>query len=118
MAKLAEVDSKLSLSKLRLLFIAHRASDANSPKLTSSVLADLRMLLGARTGYALTTDKVAGAVCQTNIFDYRETGGLAPFGSPISSVEINLVGNEEQMSQAEPRGKASYDHDGLVEEVC
>ena len=118
MAKLAEVDSKLSLSKLRLLFVAHRAGDANSPKLTLSVLADLRMLLGARTGYALTTDKVAGAVCQTNVFDYRETGGLAPFGPPMSSVEISLVGDEEQVSQADPRGKVSYDHDELVGELA
>ncbi len=118
MAKLAEVDSKLSLSKSRLLFIAHRASDAKSPKLTSSVLVDLRMLLGARIGYALTTDKVAGAICQTNVFDYREAGGLAPFGPPLSSVEICLVGNEEQVSQTEPRGKVCNPYNLLIWRVA
>ena len=117
MVKLAEVDSKLSLSKLRLLFIAHRASDPKSPKLTSSVLADLRMLLGARIGYALTTDKVAGAICQTNVFDYRETGGLAPFGPPLSSVEVFLAGDEVQVSQPEPRGKVGF-QDALKKVSC
>jgi len=105
MVKLAELDSKLSLSKLRLLFVAHRAGDAKSPKLLSSVLADLRMLLGARIGYALTTAQVAGAVCQTNMFDYRQTAGSAQLGPPLSSVEISLTGDEEQVSQPEPRGK-------------
>jgi len=105
MAKLAELDSTLSLSKLRLLFVAHRAGDPQSPKLPSSVLANLRMLLGARIGYALTTDKVAGAVCQTNILDYGESAGQSPFGPPLSSVEISLEGDEEQVSMQEPEGK-------------
>jgi hypothetical protein len=104
-AKLAEVDTALSLSKLRLLFVAHRAGDRMSPKLKSSVLTDLRMLLGARIGYALTTHQVAGALCQTNIFDYRQTAGFNRFGPPLSSVEIYLTGNEEHVSKPDPRGK-------------
>lgn len=107
MAKLAELDSSLSLSKLRLFFVAHRAGDPQSPKLPSSVLASLRMLLGARIGYALTTDKVAGAVCQTNILDYGESKGQSSFGPPLSSVEIYLKGDEEQISMQEPKGKVS-----------
>jgi hypothetical protein len=107
-AKLAEIDTKLSLSKLRLLFVAHRAGDRKSPKLQSSVLADLRMLLGARIGYALTTRQVAGAVCQTNVLDYRQTDGFNRFGPPLSSVEVNLTGDEEHVSKQDPRGKVSF----------
>jgi hypothetical protein len=106
-AQLAEIDTKLSLSKLRLLFVAHRAGERKSPKLQSSVLADLRMLLGARVGYALTTRQVAGAVCQTNVLDYRETEGFNRFGPPLSSVEVNLAGDEEHVSKQDPRGKVS-----------
>jgi hypothetical protein len=104
-AKLAELDTNLSLSKLRLLFVAHRAGDRKSPKLQSSVLADLRMILGARIGYALTIPQVAGAVCQTNVFDYRQTEGFNRFGPPLSSVEVYLTGHEERVSKQEPRGK-------------
>jgi hypothetical protein len=104
-ATLAEIDTKLSLSKLRLLFVAHRAGDQKSPKLQSSVLTDLRMLLGARIGYALTTPQVAGAVCQTNVFDYRQSEGFSRFGPPLSGVEVNLSGDEDQVSKQDPRGK-------------
>jgi hypothetical protein len=106
-AKLAEIDTKLSLSKLRLLFVAHRVGDRKSPKLQSSALADLRMLLGARIGYALTAPQVAGAVCQTNVFDYRQTEGFNRFGPPLSSVEVNLTGDEDRVSKQDPRGKVS-----------
>jgi hypothetical protein len=113
-ATLAEIDTALSLSKLRLLFVAHRAGDRKSPKLKSSVLTDLRMLLGARIGYALTTHQVAGALCQTNIFDYRQTAGFNGFGPPLSSVEVYLTGNEEHVSKPDPRGKVSL---GLLEKL-
>lgn len=107
MVKLAEIDSSLSLSKLRLLFISHRAGDPTSPKLASSTLSDLRMLLGARIGYALTTAQVAGGVCQTNVFDYRQKSGAGSFGPPLSSVEIYLEAKEEEISKPEPLGKVS-----------
>ena len=106
-ARLAEIDTTLSLSKLRLLFVAYRGGDHKSPKLQSSDLADLRMLLGMRTGYALTTRQVAGAVCQTNVFDYRQTDGFNRFGPPLSSVEVHLTGDEERVSKQDPRGKVS-----------
>jgi hypothetical protein len=106
-AKLAEIDTGLSLSKLRLLFVAHRAGDQKSPRLKSSVLTDLRMLLGARIGYALTTHQVAGALCQTNVLDYRQTAGFSRFGPPLSSVEVYLTGGEEHVSKPDPRGKVS-----------
>ena len=65
------------------------------------------MLLGARVGYALTTPQVAGAVCQTNVFDYRQTDTFNLFGPPLSSVEINLTGDEERVSKQDPHGKVS-----------
>jgi hypothetical protein len=45
--------------------------------------------------YALTAARVAGAVAQTNVFDYRKDGGArnkhSHFGVPMSSLEIKLV---------------------------
>ena len=54
----------------------------------------MRLLTGARTAYAFTDAKVAGAISQTNIFDYRRDvagGKQAAFGAPVSSVEFKLV---------------------------
>lgn len=77
--------------KLRLLFTSDRAG-LNTPPLTSADLSDLRIYTQARIVYALTAAKVAGAVAQTNMYDYR----LSPstkhnhFGVPLSSLEIKL----------------------------
>lgn len=104
------------LSKLRLLFVYHRAEDEASPRLSSSVLADLKILMGARTCYALTASGVAGAVAQTNMFDYRlgpegrrGRGRGSHFGAPVSCVEVLLTGNEDEgkIGGAEPEGKVS-----------
>ncbi|KAF2022736.1 hypothetical protein EK21DRAFT_82540 [Setomelanomma holmii] len=79
--------------KLRLLFVSERAG-LNTPPLTSYDLSDLRIFTKARVVYALTAAKVAGAVAQTNVYDYRR--GPAPsnkhshFGVPLSSLEITL----------------------------
>lgn len=79
--------------KLRLLFVSERAG-LDSPPLSSEELSDLRIYTKARVLYALTAAKVAGAVAQTNVYDYRR--GLAPsnknshFGVPLSSLEIKL----------------------------
>ena len=79
--------------KLRLLFVSERAGQ-NTPPLTSTDLNDLRIYTNARVVYALTAAKVAGAVAQTNVYDYRE--GVTPdskhshFGVPVASVEIKL----------------------------
>lgn len=79
--------------KLRLLFISERAG-LNTPPLTSTDLSDLRVYTGARVIYALTAAKVAGAVAQSNVYDYR-TGSTpankhSHFGVPVSSVEVKL----------------------------
>ncbi len=79
--------------KLRLVFISDRLG-LNSPPLTSEDLSDLRIYMRARVAYALTTAKVAGAVAQTNIYDYRREATPSTkhshFGVPLSCVEIKL----------------------------
>jgi hypothetical protein len=79
--------------KLRLLFVSDRAG-LNTPPLSSKDLSDLRIYTNARVVYALTAAKVAGAVAQTHVYDYRL--GLTPstkhshFGVPLSCVEIKV----------------------------
>jgi len=79
--------------KLRLVFVAERLG-LNTPPLSSEDLSDLRIYTKSRIVYALTTAKVAGAVAQTNMYDYRR--GTTPankhshFGVPLSCVEIKL----------------------------
>ena len=76
--------------KLRLVFIAERIG-ANTPPLSSAVLSDLRIFLGARVIYALTAPKVAGAVTQTGFYDYRVFDDKqSHFGPPLTSTEIFL----------------------------
>jgi hypothetical protein len=83
--------------KLRLLFVSERAG-AEAPPLSSHDLSDIRVFTGARIAYALTDAKVAGAVAQTSIYDYRREGTAknkhSHFGAPLSSVEIKLVDTE------------------------
>ena len=75
----------------RLIYVSYRAAAEDSTRLSSAILSDLRTFTGARLMYALTVAKVAGAVCQTNIYDYRQSEGLSHFGPPLGSVEIKLV---------------------------
>ncbi|KAI5867253.1 hypothetical protein GGS23DRAFT_592586 [Durotheca rogersii] len=79
--------------KLRLLFVAHPAGvDDGTPRLSEQTLSDLRVFTGARVVYALTAARVAGAVSQTQIHDYRVSGDGtgSHFGPPVSSIEIFL----------------------------
>ena len=78
----------------RAIFVAHRAG-VPSPPLSSAEMADLRILTGARIVYALTAAKVAGAVSQSNIFDYRTTTTASHFGPPLSCLEIKLKDSPE-----------------------
>ena len=94
-----------SLLKLRLLMVYSRPESSSSPRLSSSDLMDVRSGLGVRVGYALSTKNVAGAVSQTNILDYRSSPGSAHFGPPLSSVEVLLTGEEEEMAKDQPQGK-------------
>ncbi|RHZ68978.1 hypothetical protein CDV55_107175 [Aspergillus turcosus] len=83
--------AELSLEKLRLLCVSHRADADPADCLTSAQLTDLRIFLGTRVVYALTGAGVAGAVSQTNVFDYRRFKGPSHFGAPLSSVELLLT---------------------------
>lgn len=89
-------DASVSLDKLRLLVIPHRIDENSSNMLTSEQLTDLRLYTGARIVYALTFANVAGAICQTNPYDYRIHSGPSHFGPPVGSVEIKLTGYDEK----------------------
>lgn len=95
-----------SLSKLRLLLIGQ--SSAQRTRLSSSTLHELRMILGVRVAYALTAPKVAGAVCQTMIQDYRDQGEAVNMGPPLGSVEVHVTGAEEELGVSMPKGKVSF----------
>lgn len=91
--------AELSFDKLRLMCISHRCDADKNVRLTYEQLTDLRIFIGARIVYALTGPGVAGAVSQTNVFDYRRLDGPSHFGSPLSSAEIQLTGARESQDQ-------------------
>ncbi|KAJ4423806.1 hypothetical protein N0V82_001545 [Gnomoniopsis sp. IMI 355080] len=81
--------------KLRLVYTADRAGNESIPKLSSAELSDLRIFLGARIVYALTAAKVAGAVAQTQFYDYRVfQDKCSHFGPPVTSCEVLLRDSE------------------------
>lgn len=95
--------------KLRLIFTSERVG-ASSPALSSTMLSDLRIFTRSRICYALTAANVAGAVAQTNLFDYRGTDGTqhSHFGVPLSSVEVKLVSkNDAKVDGNLPEGEVS-----------
>jgi hypothetical protein len=76
--------------KLRLIYVAEQAGVDGTP-LSAETLSDLRIYTGARIIYALTAAKVAGAVTQTGLYDYRLDNGpekYSHFGAPVTSCEI------------------------------
>ncbi|KAL8644471.1 MAG: hypothetical protein Q9210_007240 [Variospora velana] len=78
--------------KPRLIYTFEDSGSAATP-LTLAELGDMRLLTNARMAYAFTDAKVAGAIAQTSIYDYRrdEDAKQATFGAPVSSVEIKLI---------------------------
>jgi len=83
--------------KLRLIYVSEQVGVESIP-LSAETLSDLRIFLGARTIYALTAAKVAGAVTQTGLYDYRVddgTGIYSHFGAPVTSVEILFKDTEK-----------------------
>ncbi|KAK4179496.1 hypothetical protein QBC36DRAFT_298388 [Triangularia setosa] len=87
---------------LRLVYTAERIG-GGTERLNGKQLNDLRLYTGARVVYALTASKVAGAVAQTNVYDYR---GAEHFGPPVASVEVVLrdlgeARNSDEKSQGE-----------------
>lgn len=100
--------AELSLDRLRLLCISHRIDGNAAARLTSEQLTDLKIFTGARVVYALTGPGVAGAVAQTNAFDYRCLTGPSHFGAPLSSTEITLVNVPEGSPDGEEEGQVSH----------
>lgn len=96
--------------KLRLVYTAERAG-AGIPALSSAVLSDLRIYLGARVIYALTAAKVAGAVSQTQFYDYRtHEGQYSHFGPPLTSTEIFLRDSgDKKTTDDKAEGEVSSD---------
>ncbi|KAK6580904.1 hypothetical protein PZA11_006392 [Diplocarpon coronariae] len=83
--------------KLRLIYVSKPAG-VNVAPLSSQVLSDLRIYTGSRIIYALTAAKVAGAVAQTGLYDYRVGNDLethSHFGAPVTSVELLLKDNKQ-----------------------
>ncbi|KAL4805960.1 hypothetical protein BDV18DRAFT_160820 [Aspergillus unguis] len=93
--------AELSLDRLRLLCIAHRIDETPDVRLDYEQLTDLRVFTGARVVYALTGPGVAGAISQTNVFDYRRFEGPSHFGAPLSTVELLLTGVSEEQEQGQ-----------------
>ena len=103
--------AELSLDNLRLLCISHRIDADVSARLSSQQLTNLRIFIGARIVYALTGPGIAGAITQTNFFDYRCSSGPSHFGAPVSSTEITLTGVSETASSETPlEGQVSSYH--------
>ncbi|KAJ5223416.1 hypothetical protein N7468_007958 [Penicillium chermesinum] len=108
--------AELSLDNLRLLCISHRIDDDSSVRLSSQQLNDLRIFTNARIVYALTGPGVAGAIAQTNVFDYRLLDGPSHFGSPLSSTEATLVDVPESKASDTPEGKLVVEGPAVVGE--
>lgn len=86
-----------SPGKLRLIYVSEPVNAPSTP-LSAEILSDLRIYTGSRIVYALTASKVAGAVSQTGIYDYRVDDGsekYSHFGAPPPSVEIFLKDTKE-----------------------
>ncbi|KAJ5796940.1 uncharacterized protein N7518_005480 [Penicillium psychrosexuale] len=106
--------SELSLDELRLLCISHRIDGDPAVHLTSEQLTDLRIFTGARLVYALTGPGVAGAIAQTNAFDYRCLPGPSHFGAPLSSTEITMTNISEDSPYGTEEGQITVSGPAVV----
>lgn len=122
----------LSSGKLRLI-MASQPTGSRSAPMTGSELNDLRIFAGARISIALTAPNVAGAVTQTNIFDYRTGSGqyTSHIGIPPPCVEIKLrnasdkalesrnpMGEIVVLGPAVAEGEAALGIQGLIRDDC
>lgn len=93
----------------RLVYTYDNASASTTP-LSYADLFMLKVFTGSRFVYAFTDSRVAGAVCQTNMLDYRNLessqGEHSHFGPPLSCVEFKLKNsNENMIGDTNPRGR-------------
>ena len=82
-------------AKPRLIYTFEQAANSSTP-LNNIQISNLRVYTGAHIINAFTAAGVAGAISQTNVFDYRTGDGsdspvAAHYGPPLSSVEIKLI---------------------------
>ncbi|KAL8687589.1 MAG: hypothetical protein Q9218_006284 [Villophora microphyllina] len=107
----------------RLVYTFEDSASREAP-LTLKDLGDFRLLTAVRTAYAFTDAKVAGAISQTNIYDYRRDPDAeqAAFGGPVSSVEIKLVdadghrnSDEKALGKIVVRGPAVAGGEAMVD---
>ncbi|CAG7944184.1 unnamed protein product [Penicillium salamii] len=106
--------AELSLDDLRLLCISHRIDGDPSARLTSEQLTELRIFTGARVVYALTGPGVAGAITQTNAFDYRTLTGPSHFGAPLSSTQYTLINVPEGSPDGAEEGQLTVSGPAVV----
>ena len=79
------------------LFYVYSTASRDATPLTATDFAEIRNMTHARTIHALTAPRVAGAVAQTHMFDYRRDGPphqRSHFGAPVSSVEVKLAARD------------------------
>ncbi|KAJ5947906.1 hypothetical protein N7466_000921 [Penicillium verhagenii] len=107
--------AELSLDQLRLLCISHRIDAPTEARLTSEQMTDLRIFTDARLVYALTGPGIAGAIAQSNVFDYRRSDGPSHFGSPLSSTEITLTAVSEDLITDTPEGQIKVSGPAVVD---
>lgn len=83
----------------RLIFVYEPSIKSSAP-LTSAQMFDLKVIIGARVAYAFTAQNVAGAICQTNVYDYGHSAehGNRPshFGPPVSCIELKLIDSPDR----------------------
>lgn len=102
-----------SLSQIRAVFVGQDAdipatATTKDGRLTSKALDELRVDLGLKISYALTSGRVAGAIAQTHLNDYRDKKASVCVGPPLGSVEVHLAGDEAAMGTPTPSGKVSF----------
>ena len=82
------------------LILTYESAVEHATPLTYAQMFDLRIFTGAYVAYAFTHDTVAGAISQTNIYDYgyfpARNEGPSHFGPPLGSVEIKLVDSPDR----------------------
>ena len=85
-----------ALGSPRLIYTMQGTNPASS--LSATQLSELRILTGARIILAFTDPRVAGAIAQTHVFDYRiaeltsENGSeTSHFGAPLSCLELKFL---------------------------